>query len=167
MADDDPVHAMYEQSYRQLVAHCTALSGSRSEAEDVVQEAFLVGVTHPHDFAESADREAWLRAVALTLLRRRWRRTALARRVLRGRPTEASIDLGPGIPEEDAAVAYALSRLTLPVRVTVVLRHLDGLDIGHIARELGISEGTVRARLARAQVEMAGHLSDFEAAGRD
>src|SRR5690349_23739191 len=100
MIDDDPVHAMYEQSYRQLVAHFTALSGSRSEAEDVVQEAFLVGVAHPHDFAESADSEAWLRAVALTLLRRRWRRTALARRVRRWRPTEPSIDLGPGVPEE-------------------------------------------------------------------
>jgi RNA polymerase sigma-70 factor (ECF subfamily) len=166
MADLDPVQGVYEQSYRRLVAHFTALSGSRSQAEDVVQEAFLVGVTHPDDFAESADKEAWLRAVALTLLRRHWRRTALARRVLRGSPAEPSIDLGPGVPEEDAAVAYALSRLTLPVRVTVVLRHLDGLDIGQIARELGIPEGTVRARLARAQAEMATHLNDFEAAGR-
>ena len=166
MADDDLVHALYEQSYRRLVAHCTALSGSRSEAEDVVQESFLVAVRHRDDVADAADSEAWLRAVALGLLRRRWLRARFARRLVRGRPGEPSIDLGPGVPEEDAAVAYALSRLSLPVRVTVVLRHLDGLDIGHVASELGISEGTVRARLARAQAEMAGHLSDFEAAGR-
>ncbi len=166
MADDDLVREVYEQSYRRLVAHCMALSGSRSEAEAVVQKAFLVAVTHRGDFAEAADKQAWLRAVALTLLRHRWLR---ARLVGRGRPTfrsEPSIDLGPGVPEEHVAVVYALSRLSLPVRVSVVLRHLDGLDITQIARELSVSEGTVRARLARAQAEMAAHLSDFEEATR-
>ncbi|WP_323100301.1 RNA polymerase sigma factor [Intrasporangium sp. YIM S08009] len=166
MADDDLVRTVYERSYRRLVAHCTALSGSRSEAEDVVQQAFLVAVTHRDDLAEATDKEAWLRAVALTQLRHRWFR---ARLVGRGRPrfrSEPSIDLGPGVPEEHAAVVYALSRLSLPVRVAVVLRHLDGRDVAEIARELGIPEGTVMARLARAHTEMAPHLSAFEEAAR-
>jgi RNA polymerase sigma-70 factor (ECF subfamily) len=170
MADDELVRTVYERSYRRLVAHCTALSGSRAEAEEVVQKAFLVAVTHRGDVAEAGDKEAWLRAVALALLRHRWLRVRV---VGRGRPrfrtmlrSEPSIDLGPGVPEEHAAVVYALQRLTLPVRVTVVLRQLDGLDVAGIARELGVSEGTVRARLARAHTEMAAHLSAFEAAAR-
>jgi RNA polymerase sigma-70 factor (ECF subfamily) len=166
MADDDLVRAVYERSYRRLVAHCTALSGSRYQAEDIVQQAFLVAVTHRTDFAEAPDKDVWLRAVTLTLLRHRWLR---ARVVRRGRPavrSEPSIDLGPGVPEEHTAVVYALSRLSLPVRVAVVLRHLDGLTVAEIARELAISEGTVRARLARAHSEMAAHVSDFEAAAR-
>ena len=166
MADDDPVRGVYEQSYGRLVAHFTALSGSRSQAESVVQQAFLVAVTHRGDFAEATDREAWLRAVALSRLRRVRLRAHLTGN---GRPAfrlEPSIDLGPGVPEEHTAVVYALSRLCLPVRVAVVLRHLDGLDIAQIARELSVSEGTVRARLARAHTEMAAHLNDFEEAAR-
>jgi RNA polymerase sigma-70 factor (ECF subfamily) len=48
--------------------------------------------------------------------------------------------------------------------VTVVLHYIGDLSVAQIARELSVPEGTVKARLARARAQMAGHLSDREEA---
>lgn len=151
---EEALRAVYEQCYRPLVAHFTALSGSRSEAQDVVQRSFLLADLHRHDFAEAGAKEAWLRGVALNLMRHRRRWSRLAGIVSPQSRSELNIDLGPQAPEDHVAIVYALSRLTLPVRVTVVLHDIDGLNIPQIARELSITEGAVKGRLARARAEM-------------
>ena len=162
--DGDAVRAVYDLSYRRLVTQMVALCGNRSEAEDLVQESFLTALTHQQDFTEAANKEAWLRTVALNVLRNRWRRTRVAGRVLPKFRAELEIDLGPQAPEDHLALVYALSQLSLPTRVTVVLHYIGDLSVAQIARELSIPEGTVKARLARARAQMAGHLSDREEA---
>ncbi|GAA2503769.1 RNA polymerase sigma factor [Terrabacter carboxydivorans] len=164
MDDDDAIRAVYDLSYRHLVTQMAALCGNLSEAEDAVQEAFLTALTHRRDFALASNKEAWLRTVALNLLRHRWRRARLAGRVLPKFRAELSIDLGPQAPEDHIAVVYALSQLSAPVRVTVVLHYIGDLSVAQIAHELSVPEGTVKARLARARAQMAGYLSDHEEA---
>jgi RNA polymerase sigma-70 factor (ECF subfamily) len=162
--DGDVVRAVYELSYPRLVTQFVALCGNRSEAEDVVQEAFLTALTHRADFTDAANKEAWLRTVALNLLRHRWRRARVAGRVLPKFRAELSIDLGPQAPENHVAIVYALSQLSLPVRVTVVLHYIGDLSVAQIAHELSVPEGTIKARLARARTQMAGYLGDREEA---
>src|SRR4051794_36760284 len=162
--DDDPLRAVYDLSYRRLVTQLTGLCGNLGEAEDVVQEAFVTAMTHRDDFLGVANREAWLRTVAVNLLRNRWRRARTLSRILPRYRAELNIDLGPGAPENHVAVVYALSQLSLPVRVTVVLHYVADLSVAQIAQELSVPEGTVKARLARARVQMAGHLSEREEA---
>ncbi len=164
MDDDDPVRAVYDLSYRRLVTQMVALCGNLGDAEEVVQESFEAALTHRSDFAQVANKEAWLRTVAVNLLRNRWRRTRVAARVLPRFRAELRIDLGPGSPEDHLAIVYALNQLSLPVRVTVVLRYVADLSVGQIARELSVPEGTVKARLNRARGQMAVHLSDHEEA---
>ncbi|GAA2165900.1 RNA polymerase sigma-70 factor (ECF subfamily) [Humibacillus xanthopallidus] len=162
--DDDAVRAVYDLSYRRLVTQMVAMCGNRCEAEDVVQEAFLTAWTHRDDFAAAANKEAWLRTVSLNLLRHRWRRARLSARTLPKFRAELSIDLGAQAPENHVAVVYALSQLSLPVRVTAVLFYVADLTVAQISRELSAPEGTIKARLARARAQMAGHLSDREEA---
>ncbi len=162
--DDDPVRAVYHLSYTRLVTQMTALCGNLGEAEEVVQEAFVTAMTHRDDFGEVHNKEAWLRTVAVNLLRNRWRRAKVAARVLPRYRTELSIDLGHGAPEDHVAVVYALSQLSLQVRITVVLHYVADLTVAQIARELSVPQGTVKARLARARAQMAEHLSDREEA---
>src|SRR6476469_6109647 len=107
--DDDAIRAVYDISYRRLVTQMVALCGNRAEAEDVVQETFLTALTHRRDFTPAASKEAWLRTVALNLMRNRWRRARLAGRVLPKFRAELSIDLGPQAPEDHVALVYALS----------------------------------------------------------
>lgn len=121
-------------------------------------------MTHRRDFDEVANKEAWLRTVAVNLLRNRWRRARVSARTLPRFRAELSIDLGPSAPEDHVAVVYALSQLTLPVRVTVVLHYVADLTVAQVAHELRVPEGTVKARLARARAQMAPHLVDHEEA---
>jgi RNA polymerase sigma-70 factor (ECF subfamily) len=159
----DALRAVYDVSYRRLVTQVTALCGNLPEAEDIVQEAFVTAMTHRADFAEVANKEAWLRTVAVNQLRNRWRRARVSARVLPRVRAELSIDLGPAAPEDHVAIVYALSQLSLPVRVTVVLHYIADLSVAQVARELAVPEGTVKARLARARAQMATHLADKEA----
>lgn len=164
MDDDDPIRAVYDVSYRRLVVQMTALCGNLAEAEDVVQEAFVAALSHHDDFVRVANPEAWLRTVALNALRHRWRRARVTARVLPRVRAELELDLGPGAPEDHVALVDALGRLGLPVRITVVLHYIADLTVTQVAHELGVPEGTVKARLARARVQLAGHLSDREEA---
>ncbi|GAA2496733.1 RNA polymerase sigma factor [Terrabacter carboxydivorans] len=160
MDDDDPVRAVYDLSYRRLVTQVVALCGNLAEAEDVVQEAFVTAMTHRRDFVEVSNKEAWLRTVAVNLLRNRWRRARVTARILPKLRAELSIDLGPGTPEDHVAIVYALGQLSLPVRITVVLHYVADLSVAQVAKELGVPEGTVKARLSRARAQMAEHLVD-------
>jgi len=155
MDEDDVVRAVYERSYRALVTHFIALSGNRSEAEDLVQEAFLLADAHPHDFADAADKDAWLRAVGLQVMRRRRRWSRLAGVVVPRFRTEANINLGRQAPEDHVAVIDALNRLSLPVRHTAALHFLGHASVAQIASELSVPEGLVNGRLARARAELA------------
>lgn len=162
MDHDDPIRAAHDVSYPRLVTQALALCGNLAEAEDIVQEAFVMAMTHRRDFAEVAIKDAWLRTTAVRLLRRRWRRKRLVGRLMPRMRTELSIDLGPDAPEDHVAVVFALSQLELPVRETVALRYVANLGVEQIARELGVPEGIVKARLARARAQMAGHLVERE-----
>ena len=161
-ADDDAVRSVYDASYPRLLTHVLALCGNLAEAEDIVQEAFVRAMTQRHDFADAATKEAWLRVTAVALLRKSWRRRRIVGRFIPRMRRELSLDLGPDTPDNQLAVVFALSQLGLPVSETVVLHYVAHLDVGQIARELGVPEGTVAARLARARTQMSGHLVDPE-----
>ena len=51
-------------------------------------------------------------------------------------------------------LSAALERLPLEFRETLVLRELEGLSYGEIARVTGVPVGTVMSRLARARERM-------------
>lgn len=162
--DDDAIRAVYDLSYRRLVTQMLALCGNRAEAEDVVQESFLVALTHRRDFTEAANKEAWLRTVCLNLIRHRWRRARVAGRVLPKFRADLDIDLGAQAPEDHVAIVHALRQLSDRARVVTVLHYIADLSVAQIARELSVPEGTVKARLARARNQMAGYLNDREEA---
>ena len=65
---------VYAGQYRRLVALVTAVIGSRVEAEDAVQEAFVRGLGLFKRRAALTDPEAWLYRVAVNVARSRWRR---------------------------------------------------------------------------------------------
>src|SRR5919107_4930667 len=75
------VAAVFEASYRRLVAQLAGVAGDRTEAEEAVQEAFARAVAAGPSWQEVANPEAWLRVVALNVLRTRARRTGLLRRI--------------------------------------------------------------------------------------
>ena len=65
-------------------------------------------------------------------------------------------------PLQATALSVALMRLPLPQRQVLVLYYLADLPVDDIARDCGISVGTVRARLAAARHRLRRELTESD-----
>jgi RNA polymerase sigma factor (sigma-70 family) len=159
MADDESVRELYEGCYRRLVGQLFAICGNLGEAEEAVQEAFVKAVEKPRRFAQIDNPEAWLRTVALNVLRSRYRRATrfhglLSRHVMPP-PTTA------GLSADRVALVEALRQLPYEMREAITLHHIVDLPVREIAAQLGVPEGTVKARLTRGRARLAPLVHEF------
>jgi RNA polymerase sigma-70 factor (ECF subfamily) len=151
-ADSDrALQDLYAASYVRLVGVIGAVTGSRHEAEEAVQDAFVRLMGKWSRVSRYDDPEAWLRKVALGIVSNRRRK---ARNGIR-----AAFRLGPAPdvaePTGDTVdLERALAALPRGQRQAIVLQHL-GLGVEQIAHELGVRAGTVKSRLSRARAALA------------
>jgi RNA polymerase sigma-70 factor (sigma-E family) len=153
---DDPaaeVAALYARTWPRLIGVLVSIGGSRADAEEVAQDAYVKLLGRWDRIRRYDDPEAWVRAVAVRTLVSRLRRQQVAARAsakLLGRTGEVRG------PDGDALdVSAALARITPAQRAVVVLHHVMDLPIEQVADELGIPPGTVKSRLARARLALA------------
>jgi len=153
--DDEWFAQLYDASYPRLVVIALAFTGDLSEAEDVVQEAFLRAYARRGRLATVHNPEAWICTVAMNVARRRHRRRAMADRLLLRRAQDPSNGAGEGrgrgrdTPDPD--LMAAISALPEAQRTVVVLHYLADLPVAEVAVRTGVPEGTVKSRLARAR----------------
>ena len=143
--------------------------GNMADAEDAVQDAFLSAYTHLDQFKGKAQMSTWLTTIvinsALMRVRRRTQQPQvpleeeggaqsphnLSERLPDGRPTPEELcsrwDLGQRLGK-------LWTRLSPTLRTTLRLRDVDGLSIRETAQLLGVPNGTVKARLARARATL-------------
>lgn len=148
---------LYRREFRGLVALAYALSGSRSAAEELVQEAFLAAHRRWGRLAGYDDPAAWLRRVVAnqsvsTIRRRVAEARALAR--LGGRR-----QLPDSLPEADEAVWRAVRRLPPRQAQVVALHYINDQSVAGIAKTLDCAEGTVKAHLHKARQALARALA--------
>ncbi len=152
--------------------------GSREEAEDVTQEAFLSLHRHGHRFRREARFSTFVYRVAANAALNRRRTLGRDRsRVNELRVSqEAGFDLPPAPrnPEDAAAgsevqlrVQEALLDLPPDLRVAVVLYDIEGQSYQEVARVLGIPEGTVKSRIHRARCALRDSLQSYVSAQRE
>jgi RNA polymerase sigma factor (sigma-70 family) len=159
MADDESVRELYEGCYRRLVGQLYAICGNLGEAEDVVQEAFVRAVEKPRRFAQLDNPEAWLRTVALNALRRRYRRATLFHGLLSRAVVPDTTTAG--LSADRVALIEGLRQLPYEQREAIALHHIVDLPVREIAVQLGVPEGTVKARLARGRARLAPLVAEF------
>jgi RNA polymerase sigma-70 factor (sigma-E family) len=154
--DSDPaaeVAALYARTWPRLIGVLVSIGGTRADAEEVAQDAYVKLLGRWDRIRRYDDPEAWVRAVAVRTLVSRLRRHQVAARAsakLLGRTGEVRE------PDGDALdVSAALARITPAQRAVVVLHHVMDLPIEQVADELGIPPGTVKSRLARARQALA------------
>lgn len=158
---DEEVTALYERGYPRLVGLLTSMGGSRCDAEEVAQDAYVKLLAHWSKVRTYDDPDAWLRAVAVRMLIGRHRRATVARlglRRLAGRPEQQT----PGLSPDAVAVAGALRTLPLAWRAVLILHHVLDLPLDQVAAELQVPVGTVKSRLSRARAALTPLLADIE-----
>ena len=161
--DEQQFDELYAASFRRLAAQLYALTGDREEATDCVQEAFVRAWAHRRSLSSAEHPEAWVRTTAYRLAVSRWRRLVRSRRSpdrAVGPRTHA-----PAPDEARVAVVAALRQLPAGQREALVLHHLADLPVPVVAAELGVAEGTVKARLSRGRAALAALLADDTSSG--
>jgi len=123
------------------------LTGDRSLAEDLVQDAFvkltgrLMHMTDPDGF------HAYLRTTMINLTKSHFRRNAVERRYAE-RQTEPPPIQGPDLGDRDR-LRIALMQLPMRQRTAVVLRYYEDLSEVQTADLMGCRPTTVRSLVAR------------------
>jgi RNA polymerase sigma-70 factor (ECF subfamily) len=153
------VAELYEGAYARLVGVLTLACGSRGEAEEVVQDAFVRLIPRWGSVSRYEDPEAWVRGVAFRLARSRWRRRVVAARTLPRLGAPSPVEP----PTGDAVDAHrVLAALPHKHREVLVLHHALGLPVEQVAADLGLPVGTVKSRLARARAAAAALGGDLD-----
>lgn len=157
---DEAIGELYHACYRRLVAQVYAFTADLAEAQDVVQEAFARALSRPRGLTDVDNPEAWLRTVAINVVRRRWRRRQLLDTILRrDRPILRLVEAAPG--PERADLREALAGLPVGYREVLVLHYFADLPVDEIAGLLGVAVGTVKSRLHRGRAALAARLGDY------
>lgn len=151
---------LYHACYPRLVAQVYAFTTDLTEAQDAVQDAFTRALARTGGLRGIDNPEAWLRTVAVNVVRRRWRRRMVLDTILRrDRPVQPCVTAPPG--PEGTDVREALARVGAAYREVLVLHYFADLPVDEIADLLGVRPGTVKSRLSRARAALAVQLGDY------
>ena len=138
------------------------IAGSREDAADAVQDAFVQAYLKLDSFRGDSQFFTWLYRIAMNvaLSRRRRRRPAQSLDAAKTQAGEEPMDAAASaadslLAEERAAQVHtALADLGDSHRKILVLRELEGCSYETIAHILELPVGTVRSRLFRARLQL-------------
>ncbi len=146
---DENLRRVFRQIYR--------IVGNVHDAQDLTQEAFIKALQRQEQLRDELKAAHWLSRIATN--------TALDFLRRHGRVSFCEIAEAPGSHSEtpEAAVlrterrdwlATGLERLTPRERAALVLRDMEGMPAGEVARRLDCSKATVRSHIANARTKL-------------
>jgi RNA polymerase sigma-70 factor (ECF subfamily) len=159
--DEDQLVRFVEAGYGELVAALGLVCGDRAAAEDAVQEALARALITLRKGTVIDSLAAWVRVVALNLLRNRWRSIARERRARHRVATERPTPGDDGL-EDAIDLQAAIATLTRRQREAVALYYRLGLSVTETAQAMDVSDGTVKTLLSRARATLAAALEPEE-----
>jgi RNA polymerase sigma-70 factor, ECF subfamily len=128
-----------------------------TDVDDVVQDTFVAAFEQLKKLRSPEVFRGWLRHIALRLVRKRFRRQRLLRRLgFDDDPGDApekviSSQAPPEVRAELSRVAEVLRELPAETALCLSLRRVEGCTVDEIAEQLDLSRSTVKRRLAEAE----------------
>lgn len=148
---DELLLEAFDSTGDMLLAFVTRQVGSRVDAEDIVQTAFMRVYAAKPDLTDADQLRAYLWTATKNLVRDSWRRAAIDRAKLEpdGDERVAVLADRAGLDFDDVVVLRqtliaVLDTLPRREREAVVLRAYEGNTYAETARIMGLSAGTVK-----------------------
>jgi RNA polymerase sigma-70 factor, ECF subfamily len=156
LGDSEAYDELYRRHRDRVARVAYLLLGDADQAQDAVQEAFLVGWRDLRNLRDPDRFRAWVTGIAVNMCRRRRRGAARAGRTAasESQPPYGASDEGDAAVLR-VAVRRAVEALPPRMREAVVLRFYCGFAEAEIAATLRIAPGTVKSRLGRARARLA------------
>jgi RNA polymerase sigma-70 factor (ECF subfamily) len=147
-----------------LFRAASSVLGSRSEAEDIVQETYLQAWKSFHRFTLGTNCRAWLFKILFHVIqhhRRKWFKFKFVKdeeEIL-----EETLHYEPPVPQDlsDEDILAAFKKLPGRYSEVVLLSDVYEFSYKEIQETLEIPIGTVMSRLSRGRKMLRAHLSDF------
>lgn len=133
---------------------CKRYAGSKQEAEDFLQEAFIRIYDKLHTYQHSGSLEGWIRRVVVHTALNKLRSRKFYDDIPEDLPVQdhSHVDVMSELGERD--LLKMISDLPSGYRTVFNMYAIDGYDHAEIAETLGISEGTSRSQLAKARATL-------------
>lgn len=159
--DRDAQALLYRNYAKKLYATSLKYSRNKLEAEDNLQDSFMVIFEKIGQYNFKGSFEGWLRRITINTVLQKYRSKGVFEvvneRVLKEEPVT--------IYEEDVSIDYLLGIVQeLPDRYRLVfnLYVLDDYSHQEIAEMLSISQGTSKSNLARARMILKSKVESFK-----
>ena len=125
----------------------------RGRAEEMAQEAFLRAWRGLASWRSESSFSTWLFSIAANVYRSELKRFPTAVPLDEAaEPSAPAVQLSDSeLRGQNEAVRRAVLALPLRYREPVILYYFHEMDVGRAAQTMGLPEGTVKARLARAR----------------
>ena len=167
--DDAAFGTLVDRHRTSVFRAALAALGTREDAEEVAQEAFVAAYRHLQDFREDASFKTWLLSIAWrkALTRRRNVKTFLRRFVQPPEDTEWQVP-DAGRTQEQAVlddelrghIRREISRLAPKFRDALLLASAGEHSYSDIAGMLGIPVGTLKWRVNEARKQLKARLAE-------
>lgn len=150
-AASEALRASYERYYARLVHLSFLLADDRSQAEDVVQDAFVHAAQRLAELGEDG-RLPYLRAAVVNGWRSRRRHASVEERSAPRLATDP--EYHDAMLEDRSAMWACIAALPERQRACVVLRYYEDLPDEEIGQLLLCRTGTVRSQISRALMKL-------------
>jgi len=147
------MEAVIKKHQNKLYRTALAIMGGKTDAEDIVQDAFIKLFEKQQDFESPEHEAAWLIRVTVNLCKNRlrshwWRRTV------------PLLDTYPARNDAQTGIVQAIMALPSKYRGVIHLFYYEGYSTKEIAEITAQNESTVRQQLTRARRRLKDFLGE-------
>lgn len=168
--DAEALNKLFSRYTRPLYQTALRVLGNPEDAEDALQDGMLSAVRNLKRFEGRSKFSTWLTRIVINaaLMRLRSRRSRPAISLEQEDPEHREMTLGSRIPDAKPSpeeryaqteryeiLERGLESLSPALQSALWLRDVQGLSTAEAARQLGLSEGTLKSQLHRARGRVA------------
>lgn len=152
------MEALYRRHVRRVTNAVTRMVGRTGDADDAVQEAFLVAFSRLDDLRDPGAFRGWLAQIAVNEVRMRLRKRKRLRSFAQKDDEDdatlerlASEDASPEVRAELAKLDRVLASMDVELRMAWTLRYVEGWELTEVATALDCSLATAKRRIGDAK----------------
>lgn len=157
--------AVYNNYKNMLLNVSYRIVQSRVEAEDLMQEAFVLGFQKMHQLREDANLGAWLKRIvinkSLDAIRKQKKEVWLEESSI-VETSEETEQIDENIQLSVGAIKDCIQQLKEKYRIVLMLYLLEDYTHREIGEALGIKESTVRNQYKRGKQQLATLLKQYQ-----